>query len=236
MEVLGSLGAIVAAFFILSLAVETILENFRGVLLLFGIQTLKARKTLEEGMAEAAEFVPAESKEHARFTAFVNLVKARVEKGSDVAAKLEVIAEKLGAAANPQDRNEIIEKSKSFVAQAAAPVKALMETNEQRRVLTLRIISAVVGIAVAWGADLNFLELVEKTGTASQPPMPAPDAVTWRAYLSYLMAGLAAAGGSSFWHDQLDRIRSMKQIGEQLVTIIPAKASSPQPGAKVVSI
>lgn len=223
MEVLGALGAIVAAFFILSLAVETILENFRGVLMLFGIETLKSKKTLEEGMAEAAEFVPAGSKEHARFAAFVNLVKARVDQQSAAAGKLDSIATQLANVLDPGGRDKIIEENKTEVAAFAAPIKAAMQANEERRILVLRIISAVIGVAVAAGADLNILDIVEQAGSSAQSD-PAP---LWRDVLAYCLAGLGAAGGSSFWHDKLDRIRSMKQIGEQLVTIIPAKASSP---------
>lgn len=230
MDVLQSLGAIVAAFFILSLAVETILENFRGVLMLFGIETLKSKKTLEEGVAEATEFVPAGSKEHARFAAFVNLVKARVEQGSEAVKKLEEIAKQLAAAVEPGARDRIIELHKTEVAKIAAPIKAAMEMNEERRVLALRIISALIGVAVASGADLNILDIVEEAGSAALQAAPAEVASAdplWRDVLAYCLAGLAAAGGSSFWHDQLDRIRSVKQIGEQLVTIIPAKSSSP---------
>ena len=35
----------------------------------------------------------------------------------------------------------------------------------------------------------------------------------------FLLAGLAAAGGSSFWHDQLDRVRSLKQAGESVASL-----------------
>ncbi len=35
-----------------------------------------------------------------------------------------------------------------------------------------------------------------------------------------LISGLAASGGSSFWHDQLDRLRAAKQTTEQVSTVV----------------
>jgi hypothetical protein len=35
-----------------------------------------------------------------------------------------------------------------------------------------------------------------------------------------LLSGLAASGGSSFWHDQLDRLRAAKQTTEQVSTVV----------------
>ena len=61
-QFLTLLGSIFAAFFLLSLAVETILENFRGFLAIFGITWLKSKKTLQEGINEVADLVSGDQK------------------------------------------------------------------------------------------------------------------------------------------------------------------------------
>ena len=73
-EFIKQAGVLVAVFFLISLAVETILESFRGLLAMFGIEVLKSKKSLEEAMDEVAEFLPDDQKDIARFEALVTIV------------------------------------------------------------------------------------------------------------------------------------------------------------------
>jgi len=205
-------GTIVAAFFLLSLAVETILENFRGVLALAGIEVLKSKMTMDAALAEVAEFVPPESKEAARFAGLAQFVKTSSSRIHDTKVRCENIIAELAQAISPAEKNAIIEREKLWLTGAAAPIRAIMQKSEEKRVFALRIISAGLGIVVAWASGLNVLDI---TG---EQVSPAGD----YAFLGYILGGLAAAGGSSFWHDQLDRVRSVKQIGQQLASVAKA--------------
>jgi hypothetical protein len=205
-------GTIVAAFFLLSLAVETILENFRGILALAGIEVLKSKMTMDAALAEVAEFVPPESKEAARFAGLADFVKTSSTSINETKTKCEEIVAALAQAVSPAEKNAIIEREKLWLASVAAPIRAAMQKSEEKRVFALRIISAALGIVVAWASGLNVLDI---TG---EQVSPAGD----YAFLGYILGGLAAAGGSSFWHDQLDRVRNFKQIGQQLTAVVKA--------------
>ena len=84
-----------------------------------------------------------------------------------------------------------------------------MERDEEKRVFVLRIISAAIGVARRLVRRPQH-PADHRRGTPGHPEV---------AFIGYVLCGLAAAGGSSFWHDQLDRIRNVKQIGQQLVSI-----------------
>ncbi len=204
----STIGTIVAAFFILSLAVETILDNFRGILALAGITVLKSKLTMDDALAATAEFVRPDSVEYARFSGLAALVKAQAAAADTTKARCTEIMNALAGAINPADKDAIIERERIWLAEMAAPIRAAMERDEEKRVFVLRIISAAIGVVVAWYADINILQI---TGTAPGSPDVA--------FIGYVLCGLAAAGGSSFWHDQLDRIRNVKQLGQQLVSI-----------------
>jgi hypothetical protein len=52
--------------------------------------------------------------------------------------------------------------------------------------------------------------------------------ITWMeaATPGMLLSGLAASGGSSFWHDQLDRLRATKKVAEQVTSMVGQFKSS----------
>lgn len=181
--------------------------------------------TMDAALAEATEFVQQDSKEFARFAGLANLVKKSSGDVKETLEKCDTIIASLASIASPTDKIALIEKEKLWLSDLAAPIRAAMQKSEENRVFVLRIMSAAIGIAVAWAAGLNVLNI---TGTATSPTGAEYD------FLGYILGGLAAAGGSSFWHDQLDRVRSVKQIGQQLVSFNadPGRGA----GAKVLDI
>jgi hypothetical protein len=119
------------------------------------------------------------------------------------------------------------------------------QIREQRRITWLRVISAVVGVGLAAtlrvdslqllkpllgdAADIfssqaaqwyTFADLIEQ-GLGSDPTLALPG-ILERAAATLLsltpgtvLSGLGAAAGSSFWHDQLARLRSFKETARQ---------------------
>ena len=201
-------GTLVAVFFLVSLATETILESFRGCFALFGIEVLKSKQSLEDALNEVAEFLPADQKNAARFEALVTIVRKAESTATDVQNKLTKLKAELENAVDPSGKLKIVDREKERLAALAAPIRKKIEASEAKRVFALRIISAVIGIFVSAAAGINVIELVGAGGGQG-----------WREALSYVIAGLAAAGGSSFWHDQLDRVRSLKQAGESVASL-----------------
>ncbi len=206
-EFIKQAGVLVAVFFLISLAVETILESFRGLLAMFGIEVLKSKKSLEEAMDEVAEFLPDDQKDIARFEALVTIVETSSAKIEDVKKRIDRIRGDLASAVDPEGKLKVVDREKEWLAAMSSPIRKLIEAKESNRVFALRIISAVLGVGVAVCAKMDVIAMIGGTsgGAAS--------------YLAYVIAGLAAAGGSSFWHDQLDRIRSLKQTSESVAAL-----------------
>lgn len=206
-EFIRQAGTLIAVFFLVSLAVETILESLRGLLAMFGIEVLKSKKTLDEAMDEVAEFLPADQKDIARFEALVTIVETSTERVKDAGDRIAAMRRDLAAAVDPAGKLKVVDREKEWLAAVSAPIRKVMEAKESNRIFALRIISAVLGVGVAVFAKMDVIAMVGGTGGGAA------------SYLGYVIAGLAAAGGSSFWHDQLDRVRSLKQAGESVASL-----------------
>ena len=99
------------------------------------------------------------------------------------------------------------------------------------RVKWLRFTSVVVGICLAYilrvdSGDLlrDMLPLADMLTTGLTPDT----SVTILGYVMHLHAltagivltGLAASAGSGFWHDQLTRLRSAKDVSEEIAKAV----------------
>jgi hypothetical protein len=126
-------------------------------------------------------------------------------------------------------------------------VNGQYQVQEQRRITWLRVISAVVGVALATtlrvdslqllapllgeaadvfrsqgGAWYTFAGLIEQgMGRPIDPTLALPSvlggatAALLRLTPGAILSGLGAAAGSSFWHDQLARLRNFKEASRQ---------------------
>jgi hypothetical protein len=132
-----------------------------------------------------------------------------------------------------------------------------IQDHEKNRIAWLRILSGIVGIALAATMQVDSLQLLEPVlGDAAntfRPPHEAGQTVEWYTFKTIIerehesgdldptlrlpgvlgaamaaflglspgivLSGLGAAAGSGFWHDQLDKLRSAKQIVTQVQTI-----------------
>lgn len=219
-EFIKQAGVLVAVFFLISLAVETILESFRGLLAMFGIEVLKSKKSLEEAMDEVAEFLPDDQKDIARFEALVTIVETSSAKIEDVKKRIDRIRGDLASAVDPDGKLKVVDREKEWLAAMSSPIRKLIEAKESNRVFALRIISAVLGIGVSYAASIDVTAIL--AGMQSETIVDTTtraSATEMSSVIGYILAGLAAAGGSSFWHDQLDRIRSLKQTSESVAAL-----------------
>ncbi len=115
---------------------------------------------------------------------------------------------------------------------------------ESSRVLWLRLISVVIGIGLAYllsidAADLlpeqllgglidklavTVNEVVNLSTTA--PVIGAVGRFFEKLTLGMVVSGLAAAAGSTFWHDQLDRLQVAKKVVGQIGEVVGQKKQS----------
>jgi hypothetical protein len=128
------------------------------------------------------------------------------------------------------------------------------QIQEQRRITWLRVISAIVGVALAATLRVDSLQLLEPllggatdvfrnqgglaewytlaalidqtTSTSFDPTLALPGilgsavATLLRLTPGIVLSGLGAAAGSSFWHDQLARLRSFKETARQVEALV----------------
>lgn len=221
-DYLGAIGLLFFMFFLVAAATEAILETFRGTLERFGVQFLRSQYSLDDAVKMSTEFLPAGSEAQGKVAAISKLVgdvKTRTK-----AAKREVEKLKESLKALSPGAVDYVEK----LNQIAIDTRTLLENNERRRIFVLRLISTSIAIGLCYASDIDAIRLMIQ----SQPTLwkgiglyqilvvngaataiPANAAV---AYLGIIVTGVAAASGSSYWHDQLDKVRNLKGIAGQL--------------------
>ncbi len=210
-KLIGQFGVLIFAFFFMSMAVETLLESCRGLLTFFGISVLQSKGTLDDALAEAADFVPEDSKAYAKFSALAALLKEKAKVSAEVSQKLEQIAKDLSAAKDAEGRDAIVIREAAWLSHEADPIKRELGQHERERVLRLRLLSAVIGTALAALAGINLSDLMNDPETGSPTNMEP--------WIGYIALGLASAGGSSYWHDWLDQVRKLKDVSAELALL-----------------
>ncbi|MGD8795197.1 MAG: hypothetical protein PVF47_21795 [Anaerolineae bacterium] len=116
---------------------------------------------------------------------------------------------------------------------------------ESRRQRILRFVTVIIGIALAVIVQIDSLDLLKPLFTRLPEALFDPNEhaytlaqilgwevsgwwasvrwlFTWMAAATpgMLLSGLAASAGSSFWHDQLDRLRAAKRVTEEVQTVV----------------
>jgi hypothetical protein len=89
---------------------------------------------------------------------------------------------------------------------------------ERNRRAVIRLMAVALGIGFAALFQIDTVELLSPiAGPSLEPWIERIDATTLHA-AGLALSGLAASAGSSFWHDQSARLRSVKYIYESLST------------------
>ena len=207
-NILGILGTFFAVLLVLAVSVETILDFFK----LTGL--LRGRISPEQATKDIADWVPQEPEQaRAKVVALKNML-------GEFKVKSEEVSKQAHALKTPvSDTSEIFGLSKPLsdaeqnLVVTLTAIRKAYENNEGRRVAALRVISAVIGIAITFMLQIDAIQLLSDT-----LPSKLHEFVTSQAYMSswlhyggFVLTGFAASAGSSFWHDQLDRVRALKE-------------------------
>lgn len=193
---LTTLGTLLVMFMILATAVEAILEAFRGLLERLGVSWAKSRVSLEDALLLASEFSDPQSALQTKLQA----VKATAEQFADTSKdrldKLEAIRTDLKNLTKPADSDALAAR----LTEVANQVKAEFDANDRVKVYILRFAAAVLGCILVLSSEFYVFEIltfgIKKGGFGTA--------------INVLVGGIAAAAGSSYWHDQIDRLRSLK--------------------------
>jgi hypothetical protein len=206
-QLLGTASLLIIVLLVLAAAIESVLETLRGVAGQL-LPSLKGAQSLDDALELAREFsaqggaVEAQpmairaAAERIRYS-----IKQNLDGLDDIAAQLA------GAQASSltQRMNE-----------AANEVSAAIGEYERRRILILRVVSAVIGVGLAFISGVDLLDLISSAPGFGRLQM----ASGFPSWIGEVVTGIAASSGSSFWHDQLDRVRSVKNVHQQLAALV----------------
>jgi hypothetical protein len=203
-NLIALLGLLFFMFLVLAASVEVILEVLRGTLEFFGLKSIKGKISVEEALKLSAEFAPNNTELNTKIEAVKSAASQIKSTAEARLTELQTIADKLKTLAKDSDTSAIAGELNAI----AATVKASIDTSEGRRIFVLRLIAAIIGCFLVYSADFYVFRMLAT----------APEAKDYLSSLEGLQAqwvniavgGFAAAAGSSYWHDKLDKIRNLK--------------------------
>jgi hypothetical protein len=209
---LGTLGAYFAIVLVLAVAVESILDTVK----LGGL--LRSRISPEQAMQDVEAWLPdSDVKKKAQVAAITNMVsqfKVSVEQIEKQAKAANDIGKKIAEAVGAGGATTELE---ARLAATLLAVRQKYAEDEARRVSTLRVLSALCGIPLAIAMQIDTFEML-----ASLFPPGFQNFLSSKTNLALVahyggmaLTGFAASAGSSFWHDQLDRVRAAKDAARK---------------------
>lgn len=198
------LGMLFFVFLVLATAVEAILEMFRGVLESVGITFLKGKYSVEDVLKLSSDI----SSDNAGLNSKIALVKSAAQQlGDKVNTEIDQLKKlDVELSHNVNDKEKVMAE----LGVITAEIKKRLEGSENTRIFILRTLSAIIGCLIVWETHFYILEILTQT-PASQGIKNVTSELN-NSFFNILVGGLGAAAGSSYWHDQLDRIRDLKVL------------------------
>jgi hypothetical protein len=206
------LGLMFFMFLVLAAAVEVILEMFRGLLERFGITWAKGKVSLDDALKLASEFAPDNTDLYTKIEAVKSAAQQITKTASSKIEELTKLQADLAGAGVPV--NVIAAK----LNEAANSVKNSLDNNERKRIFFLRLIAAGLGCLLAWLSGFYVFQTLAADPKAQEMLGSVVDKLQGP-WVNILVAGFAAAAGSSYWHDQLDKVRSLKSVTQEIKKI-----------------
>jgi hypothetical protein len=210
--VLALLGLLFLMFLVLAASVETILETFRGTLEAIGITWARGKVSVEDALKLASEFAPDNADLTTKLQAVKNAAAQISNKASQELQDLNTIQANLNANLPSTPATAGAELNA-----VAASVKDKLEKNERLRIFALRAIAAILGFILVYYADFYVFRIIAQTPATKDLVANLP--MLQEAWVNILIGGLAASAGSSYWHDQLDKIRNVKSAVQEVKRI-----------------
>jgi hypothetical protein len=205
--VLGILGSYFAIVFVLAVSVETIIEPFTW------LKPLQKKVSPEDVLSDIKGWLPPIADMGTRAAAIANLSEEYHINPADIQARLNLInpiADETGKGLGLQRK---IDETEKKIAIYMAVLRAKFALDERKRITLLRIISALFGITLAIFLKIDSFDIL-----GSLLPPNVRDILTSPGGQmgGMVITGLASSAGSSFWHDQLGRIRAIKEAARSV--------------------
>ncbi len=204
------LGTYIALMAVLAIAVEA----FISWLKIPGNSPLAGKPSPEEVLKEVTIWIGEDK---------IELQKGRIEALKKALTSVEETVKKIqdkktGASIDNVSIENIIEeldddtkRTTKTIAQAADIATKYYFLNEKKRRSIIRFLSIIIGIFFAFLFQIDTLEILKDFVTVPQG-LPASVVRT----IGIILSGLSASAGSSFWHDQSEKLRSIKKTKESV--------------------
>jgi hypothetical protein len=226
-ELLAAVGMVFALFLIVATAAEQVLEGSRGLLERFGVTLLKSGVSMDDAMKLAGEFLPQDTKDPVAQAALVKVhalqavAKDYPRKLSEKLGKIDEVETQLKTAfAGIDGLTTLKEEAISGLNAVSAEVAKLAGETERARIWTLRIFCGLISFVLCRFVGFDALSIAASSFPDQLPMLAsnyaeagATGAWTWWGMLA---TAFAASAGSSYWHDQLDRVRALKGVTASL--------------------
>lgn len=204
-RILGIVGAYFAVLLVLSISVETILEPitwFKG---------LQKKISPDDALKDIKEWLPDDKNAAAvaSANAIANLTKEYEVKAAEVSDRVGEIKDLANDTAQGLGINTQVNELQTKLAVHMAALRVKYNVNEKHRIVTLRTLSALIGIAIAIFLQIDSFSILGDLFPAAVQEVFHSSPVA--EYGGMLLTGLAASAGSSFWHDQLGKVRASKE-------------------------
>ncbi len=204
--VLGVLGAYFAILLVLSVSVETLLEPFSW------FRGLRKQASPDDVLKSVQEWLPEGSEEAVKVIAiqtFASQTKTNLE---EVKKTVDALREDAVKALTEMGLEAQVDTVQKDIALKLATLRQKHASTEKSRITTLRVVSALIGILIAFTMQINTFEILS---VLFPEDVIASLNTSWGQIGGMLATGLAASAGSSFWHDMLGRVRNLKNLTEQ---------------------
>jgi hypothetical protein len=223
--VLGILGAYFAILLVLSVSVETLLEPFTW------FRGLRKQASPDDVLRSVQEWLPEGSEEAVKVVAIQTFASQTKTDMEDIDKTVRALRDDAVKALTELGLQEQVNTVQKDIALKLATLRQKHASTEKSRITALRVISAFLGIAIAWVMQINTFEIL---GVLFPDDVIASLETPLGQIGGVLATGLAASAGSSFWHDMLGRVRNLKNLSEQAGRVISGDTTAPVgPGGAV---
>jgi hypothetical protein len=205
--VLGVLGAYFAVVLVLAVSVETILEPFTW------FKELQKKISPDDVLSDIKGWLYPIADMGTRATAIANLSEEYNVNIDDIRARLNVIKTVADETAKGLGVQKQVDDTEKKIAVYMAGLRKKFAIDERKRITILRVIAAAIGIAIAMMLKIDTFDIL---GSLLPPNVRAVLTAPGGQIGGTVITGLAASAGSSFWHDQLGRLRAIKDAAKEL--------------------
>jgi len=200
--VAGVLGAFFAVLLALSISVETLVEP------LTGLKGLQRRVSPDDVLGDIRGWLPPIADAGAKAAAIANLSYQYGLKLGDMQRRLNAIKVVADETAKGLGLQKHVDDTEKKLAIFMAALREKYEVSESKRISFLRMIAALVGVIIALVLRINTFDILGPLFPDSIKPLLG---TALGQVGGIIVTGLAASAGSSFWHDQLGRVRAIKE-------------------------